>query len=621
MEEYLRDALNGRPTNLPPFNCTFYMPDTVRSNEKVYSAMVNWEAFQYLADFIGSIGNCVVPVHVQGKGNRLAEAVSKAIWGTEVYASLLLSKIYNEIAQYWTYYRNVVPKQEDLDEFMRETVSGESLKFFHILALCNVLSRPIFVYAPPSLNVLHGIGHGGVSASFAPTRIGAALCNAPPIVLTFTSPILYSPMIPFAGHSVNWPVLPPAFHITFANGETIESYLNPNFPVVFPPLQRILSDPQKLELLSQSHLSWSKQNPNQYISTVRALKAKYDLVWQIELGAGEQRFICYNVGDDPQALAKKFVSVENLPRQYYDKILSFIMQQIENAKRDPSINHIFAPNRKKLPISNVFPYMGDMISYSTAQFPQILRKITEFNEFFKADPKLLQYVLTSGEMQQIQEIIRRLDNQSELLNEHFHTLGKLLEWPPNKIFPVLDLFRMVTDNLHSIKYFEENPELLHKLFHIAKNTTLPTNVFLILKSLVNLLRRDAERRILKYFYNEIISFCESASLTRNEPVFNSLSSLIFNLVLLTNELHQSKESWIKILIRILENTTDKDKEIIQRSLLALGSLLYKERSLYTHFENNPHFHTLMCQCSTSTDGKIVEYAKEIQNFVSFMTIK
>jgi len=365
--------------------------------------------------------------------------------------------------------------------------------------------------------------------------------------------------------------------------------------------------------LSPPMTNWAKQNPTKYISNLRELKSKYDLVWQIEMGGGEQRFICYNAGDDPEALARKFVMVEHLSHQHYEKILHFIRTQIERARTDPTLSHIFATNRKKAPISKYFPYMGDPVSYSTAKYPQIIKKIFDFNEILQTDHKTVTVALSLNEMEILNDMVTKLE-QCFALDSHYLILDKLIEWPADKIFPALDLIRMVMDNPISIKYFQMNPIFIFKLLSLAKKEGVsPTNMFLVLKSIVNIQRRDAERFLLKMFYNDIISILEIASFMDNNNVHNCLTSAMLNFTLLTTDVMDNKQRWVPILLRVIQNTSDIDS--LRRSLLALGSLLHKERQLCKTISILPEYKAIEKLSNSTYEEKIRECSQDIATLV------
>jgi len=359
--------------------------------------------------------------------------------------------------------------------------------------------------------------------------------------------------------------------------------------------------------------NWAKQNPNKYISTLRELKSIYDLVWQIEMGGGEQRFICYNAGDDPEALARKFVMVEHLSHQHYEKILYFIRAQIERAKNDPSLSHIFLLNRIKAPTSKHFPYMGDLLSYSTAKYAQLIKKISEFNEILKTDHKTVTVALSQNEMEILNDMVTKLE-QGLAKESHYLILDKLIEWPQDKLFPALDLIRMVMDNPISIKYFQLNPIFILKLLNLVKKEGVsPTNMFLVLKSIVNIQRRDAERFLIKVFYNEMITILEIASFMDNTNVHNCLSSAMLNFTLLTTDVLDTKQRWIPVLLRVIQNTTDL--ESLRRSLAALGSLLHKERQLCKTIYLLPEYKAIEKLSNSTYEDKIRECAQDIATLV------
>jgi len=335
------------------------------------------------------------------------------------------------------------------------------------------------------------------------------------------------------------------------------------------------------------------------------------------MGGGEQRFICYNVGDDPTALAKKFVTVEHLPYHQYEKILNFILIQIENAKRDTNLNHIFTRNRKKPPISRHFPFMGDMLSYSTAKFPQILKKAMEFNESLKEDSKTAPLALTLYETQKFNEMVTKLEQNSNILLEHYQVLEKALNWPSSKVFPVLDIIRMVADNSHSVKYMQSNQSLVSKVLSIGKKEDCnATNMFLVLKTVVNIQRKDAERILIKSFYSDISFVINAASHMNNSTVYNCLSTAMLNFSLLTTELTHSKHSWAVILLRIL--LSGSDPEIVHRSLITLGSLLYKEHTLCEEIAPQEDFKSIIRKYGESKDEKIKQCVEDLQNLVYVM---
>jgi len=170
------------------------------------------------------------------------------------------------------------------------------------------------------------------------------------------------------------------------------------------------------------------------------------------------------------------------------------------------------------------------------------------------------------------------------------------------------------DNPISIKYFQMNPIFIFKLLSLAKKEGVsPTNMFLVLKSIVNIQRRDAERFLLKMFYNDIISILEIASFMDNNNVHNCLTSAMLNFTLLTTDVMDNKQRWVPILLRVIQNTSDIDS--LRRSLLALGSLLHKERQLCKTISILPEYKAIEKLSNSTYEEKIRECSQDIATLV------
>jgi len=139
-------------------------------------------------------------------------------------------------------------------------------------------------------------------------------------------------------------------------------------------------------------------------------------------------------------------------------------------------------------------------------------------------------------------------------------------------------------------------------------------MFLILKSIVNIQRRDAERILIKSFYNDVISIIEIASNMDNTTVYNCLSSAMLNFTLLTTDVtNDSKQRWLPVLLKVIQNCSDL--EVLRRSLVALGSLLFKERILCKTIYLFPDFKAIEKISNSNYEDKIRECAQDINTLV------
>jgi len=188
--------------------------------------------------------------------------------------------------------------------------------------------------------------------------------------------------------------------------------------------------------------------PDEYLEEVNELKKKYDFVWQIDMGAGIHRFICFNVGDNPEDLARKFVNKEGIPN-YYNYILQFIYSEIEAGMKDPEHAHKFNVNYKKVTCKH-FPYNGESIIFRVAKLPQIVNKIVQLNEELKINK--LEGCLSEQDVVNLNTIVESITDTSikntsnlELLHEEqFNLIFFIIsKWPRANLYPVLDILRIL----------------------------------------------------------------------------------------------------------------------------------------------------------------------------------
>jgi len=216
-----------------------------------------------------------------------------------------------------------------------------------------------------------------------------------------------------------------------------------------------------------------------------------------------------------------------------------------------------------------------MVSYSTAKFPLILKKLCDFNSDLKKTSTLVSLSMSDSEVTRLTAITTKLEADQSLTKDDFELLKKLLLWPPDKLFPVLDLVRMVADSSWCIHHLETDPSLFERILHIGKATPCnSTNMFLILKTVVNALRKDAKRAIIRGQHTEMFNVFEVASQMADKNVCNGLASAMLNYSLLEREVRGTNDLWATVILRTLQNCDDP--ESIFKFLVALGSLLVKD---------------------------------------------
>ena len=105
--------------------------------------------------------NVVAPLQTTGDGNCLLHAVSRALWGSEIYNDLLRQLITLELQSNLDWYKEHAKIEEDWDvvslffplqhfysaQLVAQSMTEhESLQFIHVQALSNSIRRPILMY-------------------------------------------------------------------------------------------------------------------------------------------------------------------------------------------------------------------------------------------------------------------------------------------------------------------------------------------------------------------------------------------------------------------------------------------------------------------------------------------
>jgi len=122
---------------------------------------MDWECAQYITSQVSAaIPHAVVPLRTTGDGNCLLHAVSRALWGVELYYEVLRSLMAEELRTNQEWYKKVVQFEElDFAQALKQADgANQHLQFLHVFALSNVLKRPVIIYASDSDAERFGLG-------------------------------------------------------------------------------------------------------------------------------------------------------------------------------------------------------------------------------------------------------------------------------------------------------------------------------------------------------------------------------------------------------------------------------------------------------------------------------
>ncbi|KAL6880418.1 hypothetical protein ACP4OV_011983 [Aristida adscensionis] len=364
---------------------------------------------------------------------------------------------------------------------------------------------------------------------------------------------------------------------------------------------------------------------------------RYDFVFNVDIGDGEPiRKLPYNRSDDPYAVADKWLLKENLPLTYRQQVVEFILQNSgqNNFVPDPSFRDPYTGANAYVPgqssSSNgsapkqTFKHIpkNGMLSFDTAQFEGIVKKISEFSATLSSDSEQKQSSLSETELSRLSAIVKVLKNtsfyhMSKLADADMALLLKMLKsWPPQMLFPVIDFLRMFV--LHPdgasllLKTIESGNDVLMETFRKAVATPVqPANVLTILKAVTNLFDKSCLHQWLRTHCAEIIDSLSSCKPSFSKNAHLAYATVLLNYAVLSIE-SKDEQSQAQILSAALEIAEDdtQDFDSKYRALVAIGSLMLKGavKSIALDLDVK----SVAASAKSSMDLKIAEVGADIE---------
>ncbi|CAG9765638.1 unnamed protein product [Ceutorhynchus assimilis] len=351
----------------------------------------------------------------------------------------------------------------------------------------------------------------------------------------------------------------------------------------------------------------------------------YDFVFVVDVEDGKPPLkLPYNKGDDVYKAANAFITKNFLPADYLEQIVDFILKNSKEQYVPPTnaaYQDPFTGGSRYTPSyqdttgqvgTNVDPFTGassyatstarpasssavsnsggnadpftGSSSYTTTPqtsfgyFPVcayrtfdagdptvILKKIKEFNE------KLSDNKATDEDLEKLGLLCSGPVN--DVLS--YELLFKLLDWPEDMVFPVLDVVRMaVKDPINNNLIVALNDgQIMEKLKKFISNSSnVPNNTIVGLRSLCNLCVHDAgENLVFDNRFDIVESITTLGQLNKNGQI--ALATLLLNLTILS--IRKNDDLGYSVLVQVLPDIITKftDVESHFRIYVALGTLV------------------------------------------------
>lgn len=320
---------------------------------------------------------------------------------------------------------------------------------------------------------------------------------------------------------------------------------------------------------------------------------QYDYVFDVDIGDGiPHRKLPFNRGDNPVDVAQKWLEDQNLPETYKEQVVDFLVQNTGDSKTQMKVD----------PYQNVDPFTGGaayqpsglssngsaklmhipkigMIYYETLPFDNLFKKILEF--YSDINKKNMPHE-DKACLETAIGILKTNASSSGIGAQAQDLLSKCLEWPSDKVFPCIDLIRIVILQEADCLYFADaGLHVLEKILSISCTPDAPIPTKLVtLKLLCNCFRHKSLVIWVSSKAEKILNaFSTLPSETSNKHVRLALANFLLNLSVLFSE---SDKVEIPILFQscslaceIIRHGGEDDTEPSFRSLVCVGTLLYK----------------------------------------------
>ncbi|XP_026739639.1 phospholipase A-2-activating protein [Trichoplusia ni] len=376
---------------------------------------------------------------------------------------------------------------------------------------------------------------------------------------------------------------------------------------------------------------------------------EYDFVFSVDIKDGAPPIkLPFNKTEDPWVAAQAFIHKHNLPQVYLEQVANFI---ITNAKLDsePVSSNGFADpftgesryvpgsgGPPPAPPALADPFTGSgayttsttttssnekmliphdaYIRFDQANLKAIFDKLKEFNSKVGDG-------LSAMTEEQLESVVKLGELNNTYNNETISTLKKMLGWPKEILFPVLDVTRLAVRNKEiNAQIFDTTygPSFIKYLLSLLTPDNLPANQMLAMRVLVNAFSDlPGEMLVLAARESVLHSIICFTQLSTNAQI--AATSLLLNLSVALAQQPDSVDL-ADCLVQLFSKITDN--EAYFRGLVALGTLLMESPSklqIQTRVISNAQLHNRLKKDSgVTTDPNYAKIATLSQQIIRLL---
>lgn len=351
---------------------------------------------------------------------------------------------------------------------------------------------------------------------------------------------------------------------------------------------------------------------------------EYDYVFDVDIEDGQPPLkLPYNITDDPWFAAQTFIHKNNLSQLYLDQVANFIVTNSKgmvlgqtSVVSDPLTGGTrYLPNgnatSSQTSVSSGDPFTGEgryisstnsvpigdtqdqhgshsrffpqksYLTFDSANVAKILEKLKEFNsKTGDGDHKVEDSVLD--------EVVKLTHPAAECSALQITTLEKLLQWPHDILFPVLDILRLAikheTLNAHFCNDNNASTFIGFLLQHLVMSNFL-ANQMLAIRTLCNMMCQPPGQSLALRNWDSIIRHFLRVLPNDNKNVEIAVCSVLLNYAVLLHQQQAALETpdhklqcvssiarWVSLV---------KDGEAQFRLLVCLGTLIHQDENAGT----------------------------------------
>mmetsp|Transcript_15532 Transcript_15532/g.47871 ORF Transcript_15532/g.47871 Transcript_15532/m.47871 type:complete len:867 (+) Transcript_15532:108-2708(+) len=316
-------------------------------------------------------------------------------------------------------------------------------------------------------------------------------------------------------------------------------------------------------------------------------RGDYDFVFDVDMGPAQgMRRLPYNKGQNPMEVAESFCSREQIHKGNIEQIRQFIIQNGGGGGGGEGAA-ASAPAKPPEPESTVFPVMTT-VAFKDGKFDPLLGKILEFNGLVDASLQM-----DPVEVGLLKDAVGKL--KSNIMSCEFRGCEKevihvkLKEWPSDRLFPVIDLWRLFLVHPQSADYFKGSdrgtPFITQVVGLLSSDPSGPLGLCSA-RYLANLFIYQTNKYAVFDKRDFVLKALEPVlSSSTNKHTKVACTSLLLNIAIVLHESSPPPKAWdaasgahvARLALAFLAKAGPDDGDAQQRAALAIGTLLPQDR--------------------------------------------